>query len=551
MSIDDITTNTQIPLQPQTPPPVMNTQPPNPYVPVYQVPAKPSRDYSVKENIFAWLCYFLAYIFCLSIPISYNPLGAYVVIVLMFVSTFAVLIKGKKPKTMPMLVASSALIVSACLVTTSSDFMRFYAFAYSIIAYCYFLYGMSSDKRFSFSDGIIIDFVKAVFVLPFCSFADMFKAMFTGKSNKSGRFILRFLLGVAIAVIPTVMIFNLLSFDSSFTQLLDKIFDFDIDSVFTHIFSLLFGIPVGAYIFGLFISSTDKKCEDVLTPDTCKKNMTNMRIAPAVTILTAVLPILFIYVVFFISQWDYYISGFTGVLPENFSYAEYAREGFFQLCTVSVINLVIIILISLFLKRKGDKPSVILRVLSIVFSLCTLILISTAVAKMVMYIDCYGLTPKRVYASWFMFVLALIFVLIIVKQFVSKLRVIALSLAVLVVMFTALALSGVDGYIAQYNVDRYIDGSLSSVDIDAMEDLGDAAIPSMVRLYDVLFEKIDSEVYEGGELDLYTELTQSLDYKGRYLLERDAAGERDIWSLTLPLLKAEQALDTTPFYSRR
>ncbi len=506
---------------------------------------KPSREYSLKENIFAWICYFMAYIFCLSIPISYNPLGAFIVIVLMFSVTFAFLKKGRKLKAMPVIFALSALLISVCLITTSSDFMHFFAFVYSMLAYCYFLYGMTGDKVFRFTDSIVIDFVKAVFVLPFQSFSDMFKAMFSGKSNKSGQFMLKLLVGIVIALVPTAIVFSLLSYDSNFTNLLSNIFSFNFDSVFTHVTSLVFATAVGSYIYGLFISSSDNKCEDLLTVESCKKSMSNMRIAPVVTMLTAVLPILFIYVVFFISQWDYYISGFTGVLPKNFSYAQYAREGFFQLCVVSVINLVIIVLVSLFIKRKSDKPTMVLKVISVVFSLCTLVLIATAVSKMVMYIDCYGLTPKRVYASWFMLVLSLVFVLIILKQFVVKIKVVALSLAILVVMFGVLALSGVDGYIAKYNTDRYLDGTFDTIDIDAMEDLGDCAVPYMVKVYDVLNEKIDAKIHNGSEYELSLDIKSYLEYYIELEKWQEEDGENDIWSFTIPSLKAQKALSDT------
>lgn len=62
-------------------------------------------------------------------------------------------------------------------------------------------------------------------------------------------------------------------------------------------------------------------------------------------------------------------------------------------------------------------------------SIFTLILIATAISKMVMYISVYGLTQLRFYTTWFMLLLAVIFVMIIVKQsaMISALRVISPS----------------------------------------------------------------------------------------------------------------------------
>lgn len=525
----------------------------NPYLtPQPVVQKKPRRQYSIKESIYAWLCYILAYLFILAVPIRENSLGLLTVVALMYAVTTAVTVKkGKKLQSMPIVVGVSALVVSLGFVLNVSGFLRFFSFIYVMTAYCYYIYAMTSENRFRFRDSILIDFTKAIFVLPFYSLSDMFVSMFEGAKNKGGKTILKVVIGFGLAVIPTAIVLSLLSYDSDFSKLMDTIFHIEDFNLLTHLVKLFLALPLGAYAYGIYISSFDKKCDKILTAASCKKSMTKMRIAPAVTVVTAVLPVLFVYVVFFISQWKYYVSGFTGVLPKGFSYAEYAREGFFQLCTVSVINLVILTAVSLFLKRKEGKSSVLLEILAIVFSLFTLVLISTAVAKMMMYIDCYGLTPKRVYSTWLMLVLAFIFVLIILKQFIGRLRLIALSLAVMVLMFSALTLSGVEKFIAEYNVNRYIDGTLPIVDVDALTDLNDASIASQVRLYHHITDEIMSDSYNSlsvEEKEMYDEVILSLKRKATFMVEDKVSVSENIWSFTVPASESEKALTTTPFY---
>ena len=48
-------------------------------------------------------------------------------------------------------------------------------------------------------------------------------------------------------------------------------------------------------------------------------------------------------------------SALAGKLPEAFTYAEYARRGFFELCQVSVWNLCILIMSDLFTSRKDKQ----------------------------------------------------------------------------------------------------------------------------------------------------------------------------------------------------
>ena len=186
--------------------------------------------------------------------------------------------------------------------------------------------------------------------------------------------------------------------------------------------------------------------------------------------------------VFFISQWKYYVSGFTGILPEDFSYAEYARQGFFELCAVSVLNLLLIVGIAFFIRRGKNGQSIILKIVATVFCLCTLILISTAIAKLVMYINCYGLTPKRIYAMWLMVLIGIIFLLIALGQFVRKFKAVAASVSVAIVLFAAMCVCNVNALCANYNVDRYLNGSLETVDVIALKELGDSAIPALVKL---------------------------------------------------------------------
>ncbi len=493
-----------------------------------------SREYKASECIFAWLCLLGGYLFCKSFPATEKPLGSFIFILFMFI-TATVVMKLRKVKlgAIPLTAAISAIVVACTLLLTSNEMLRFIASAYALIIYCYYLYSATGNAiKHGFTDYIAIDFFKALIIMPFVSLGQIFKAMFSGKAQKSGKFLVKALVGLGIMALPTILVWALLSYDQSFNKLLSDIFSFEGIDIASHIISIIFGVPVAMYLFGSFISATDVKCKDIITEEGCKLVSAKVKIAPMITILAGVLPLLFIYVVFFISQWSYYVSGFTGVLPSNFSYAEYAREGFFQLCIVSVINLAVLALIIIFMRHRTKATNIVFKSLSIIFSIFTIVLISTAIAKLTMYIDCYGLTPKRVYAAWFMAVLAIIFILIIIKQFVPKLNALAVSIAVLVLMFAGLALPNTDGYIAKYNVDRYIEGSLDAVDIDAMEDLGLAAVPQMVRLAEFLEE-------QGRENPVRIETTVFLvQVEDRYFND-----DIKLFELSLPYFRAKTALE--------
>ncbi|MBR5218649.1 MAG: DUF4173 domain-containing protein, partial [Clostridia bacterium] len=530
----------------------INLNPQNQYANVVQPmsapiqhPKKTLREFTRLERVFAWLSFIFGYLFCRAFPVGESPLGGFLFVLILFAVTAIVLkLKGCKFTAMPIALALSAIVVSLSLIISNNSFIYFFAYSYAIAVYCYFVYAvLGTASPTGLYDFILADFFKALFIAPFYSFACLFRGMFSGRATSGGKFITKALLGVAIAILPTSIVLVLLCYDASFLDLLHKIFNFSLADVFSHIFSLGFAIPIGMYIYGLFISSADKTCQDVMTVDECKKGFRSMRIAPVVTILAAAIPVLLVYVVFFISQIDYYVSGFTGYLPRNLSYAQYAREGFFQLCTVSVINLVVILLALMFMKRKSENPPVSLKILTVAYSVFTLVLISTAISKMVMYINYYGLTQRRVYASWFMILLAVIFIIIAVKQFVPKFKAVAVGFVVCVALFAALALPNVDSMIARYNVNRYLDGSLQTIDVEDMYNLGDSAVPEMVRLYDELSESENTPSFT---------YSKRLDYNRVKSFLRDRAyrlkdSENEVFSFNIPATRARNALRESGF----
>lgn len=488
--------------------------------------------YSRTDTIYAWLCFAFGFLFCQAAPVTEHPLGGFLLILSLYITGFVILSLKKVKLTAACILSTiSSLILSAVLILSESGFLLRLSYTYCLASYCYFLYtafGNTVEK--GFSDYIYLDYFKALCVFPFLSFRAIFSAVSTDATKKGSQLLGKVLIGCAMAVIPTAFVFGFLSYDDGFLSILDRIFSFDSEAVFRLIRNLLFSVPLGMYGFGLYNSAHKGVAKDRLTIDICKKNMKTIKVLPQVTATVAVLPILFLYMVFFISQWKYYISGFTGVLPENFSYAEYARHGFFQLCAVSVINLILIVFISIFISRGSQDKGIVLKILTVVFCLFTLILISTAVAKLIMYIQYYGLTQKRIYAMWAMALIAIVFSVIALGQFVSKIRIIALSVTITVVMFGALGLCNVNAITANYNADRYLSGTLQTIDMEEMERLGDSAIPALVD--------IATHMDENQDPSLKSAVDRLLDKASKELEQEKAS----VFRWNLPALLARRAL---------
>ena len=512
----------------------------NPYV----VEEK-KREYTGIESAFAWISFIFGYMFCKAFPAHVNSLGAFLLVIFAFATTTVVLkAKNTKIGVIPTIAGVSALIVSTTLVLSSNPMLQSLANAYAMVTYCYYIYAAQGNStKKGFTDFRVIDYHKALFVAPFNKLGSMMQGMFSGRTKKSGAVLGKLIKGGIIAFIPTLVVCGLLSYDRGFYRIIENMgsyIDMDAGNVFSNIWQIGLGIIVGQYVFRLFLASSDRAVETT-NEEECVAKIKSIQKAHVITTLTAVLPIIFIYVIFFISQWGYYMSAFSGKLPVGLSYAEYAREGFFQLCMVSFIKMIIIVFVQLFMNVEKPVVAKIKVGIVITYAICTLILIATAMSKMSLYIESYGLTQKRVYSSWLMIVLALLFVVAVVKQFAKKLNAVAVSCAVVVVMFAGLALSNVDGQIARYNVDRYLEGSLETVDVWAMRGLGDAAVPEMVRLIDELKARgvTDPAQRYSEEYDLYSRTLGVLeDVVIDYIND-----DRQIMSYTIPYLRAKDALE--------
>lgn len=500
------------------------------------------REYTGIESAFAWISFIFGYMFCKAFPAHVNSLGAFLLVLFAFSATTVVLeVKNVKIGLMSVVVAVSGVIVSSALIFSSNSMLQSLANAYAMVTFCYYIYATQGKAtQRSFNDFIIFDYHKALFVAPFLKLGSLLQGMFSGRTKKSGAVLGKLIKGGLIALIPTLVVCGLLSYDRGFYRIIENMgsfIDLDAGNVFSNIWQLGLGIIVGQYVFRLFLASSDNAVE-ATNEEECVARFKEMQKAHVITTLAAVLPIIFIYVVFFISQWGYYVSAFSGKLPGGFSYAEYARDGFFQLCMVSFINMLIIVFVQLFMDGKKPVVAKIKGGIVITYAVCTLILIATAMSKMMLYIKSYGLTQKRVYSSWLMIVLAILFVVAVVKQFVKKLNAVSVSCAVVVVMFAGLSLSNVDGLIARYNIDRYLEGSLEAVDAWALKDLGDAAVPELVRLLEEL------EMRGGEEANSY--VAAMYDSTDRVLknIALDYYNEnRQIMSYTIPYIRAMDALE--------
>ncbi|MCH5338923.1 MAG: DUF4173 domain-containing protein [Acetatifactor sp.] len=177
-----------------------------------------------------------------------------------------------------------------------------------------------------------------------------------------------------------------------------------------------------------------------------KETVTDRRKGEPVLAITITGMLTFLYLLFSIVQ---IVGLFLGrmQLPEGYTYAMYAREGFFQLLAVSLFNLVIVLVCLSYFKESKALKGVLT-----VMSLCTFVMIASSALRMVIYIRFYYLTFLRILVLWSLALLAVLFVGIIINIFLEKFPLFRYSMVVVTVLYLALSFAHPDYIIARVNV---------------------------------------------------------------------------------------------------
>lgn len=264
---------------------------------------------------------------------------------------------------------------------------------------------------------IVNDVLQSLILLPFSHFFAIFSAVFQALKpiGKVKKYTVSPAMKGAVMSAPAlcIVIPLLIKADSNFLSgmsvfISNIIRNIRVHSIGVMILQILISLPVSCYMYSLSWGSVNKK----YSFEKAVQARDKLRISKSVTINVFLYIVCAVYVMFIILQADYLLGAFTGKLYGTMTYAQYARSGFFELCQVSAINLSFLALCNLLLiendTEKTKKPMVLLCALSIV-------LISTAMAKMIMYMSAYGLTEKRIIGSVFLVWLSVVFILCILR----------------------------------------------------------------------------------------------------------------------------------------
>ena len=493
---------------PQAPAPALLQPPPPGYYYPFAPPImpKPAQPFSATraDAVFAVVCFALGYLFMNLVFFHMEGWGVtlFTVIYMAAVVLYAVVKKTLIPK--------SSWFWAAILLLTGLGFYLLPNTQYLAAWRILLLFGAAAYWPAALFKGQIegktgnflpMDMINLLFIVPYRNFINIYTGMKgfrsenkeqQGKGDRTMRRVLGIGLGILLCIPLLAILLPLLisadsglfyNFTREISEVLNRIMQELLRGTWLNPFTFFLAVPVSMFLCGLLSGLAHKRYVGNIDAKKMQKSLLSMRIAPMSTIATVLGGVSVLYVVFIACQIPYFFSAFSGDAPEGYMLvSEYAREGFFELCRIAGINVFIMLLAGSF-GREGFKKNKVLRILNIILSSLTLLLLATAFSKMLLYMQMHGLTQKRGMTCVFMTFLAGIYVAVIVMQF-RQFSIVRFAAVFGSALLCALCICNLDNIVMQYNASRFLDGTLPGFDFVIVERSGPGGLPGAMRIYE-------------------------------------------------------------------
>lgn len=370
------------------------------------------------------------------------------------------------------------LLLSATFALYSNPVLE--TINYLLIPLLIVTYTLVSTKRSFKWWGIstLVDIIKRCgplsilnFAKPFLIMSQDFKPVQQGTSSKAVKSIL---IGLLVSVPILLLVVPLLSSADmvfrSYVTNLTKTWDlvnfksFIVQSII--IFAVF--IYVFAYVWSFYFKHSHNQSKELSFSFTWDSTV----------IMTVLSTINMVYLIFSIIQFSYLYGVGGNLLPAEFTYAEYARRGFWELVAVTIINLSILLGCMKFVRQDNKTGYLVCRILLGLLIVFSLNMLFSAHFKMSLYENVYGLTYLRVFVHYFMGLLLVFFLLAFGNITLARLHLVKAFIVVSLVFYTVLNYINVDHIIVQHNLKMY--SETGKVDISYIQGLSGDTIPVLV-----------------------------------------------------------------------
>lgn len=332
----------------------------------------------------------------------------------------------------------------------------------------------------------LLDTLKSVFVSPFSNASALTGAY--GRAMAKNKISKNVIIGIALSLpVLFVVIPLLISSDAAFENLIKLV----IKNIGIYLVEIALAVVITPYIIFYTVSKKHSKKDSGTLKLNCGKGLIQSSVTVSFLSVISVT-----YIVYLFSQLAYFFSAFSGILPDGYTRtaSEYARRGFFEMFAICVINMVIITAANILTKRVRGKIPVSIKAFSTFILLFTFLILITAMQKMKLNIESFGLSKNRLLVSVFMLMIMLIILFYTVHIFLPKVSYMQPIIVICSAMFIALSFVNIDNVIVKYNVNAYNEGRISSIDVDYIKNMSESSLEYAIDLADCDDHKVSKKM---------------------------------------------------------
>ncbi|MBI2056587.1 MAG: DUF4173 domain-containing protein [Candidatus Sungbacteria bacterium] len=212
-----------------------------------------------------------------------------------------------------------------------------------------------------------------------------------------------------------------------------------------------------------------------------------------------------LFLVFIIIQVAYFFGGESNIVSAGFTYAEYARRGFFELIAVALISLILLLLADQSVSKENGGHSAAFRFLSAALIVEVLVIMFSAYTRLSLYEEAYGFTVQRLFSHSFIILLGVIFCLLAYKTLQDGgENSFAFGAFVAVNLFVlGMNMLNPGAFIARRNLERY--DATGKLDVQYLSGLSDDAMPELIGAINSndneAMSYLGRELYRRGRLE--------------------------------------------------
>jgi hypothetical protein len=283
------------------------------------------------------------------------------------------------------------------------------------------VYAPGGLPRFSLGDYVVALVLSglATVIQPFVLiFSDLPKARPAPGRNRNGlRLVAPALWGLLLAL-PLLLLFGALfaSADAVFADYVRRLFDWKID--WADLFGRAFLSLVLSWLaLGLARHAFTAKAGRPAAVQSI--NLDFLRVG-GTTAITALALVNALFVTFVVVQAVYLFGGADTLARSGLTYSEYARRGFFELVTVAALVLSLVLLTDWLARFVGGRARLVVNILHTLLIVLTLAILASALQRMRLYQQEFGLTELRLYTTAFMGWLAVVLVWLVATVLVAR-----------------------------------------------------------------------------------------------------------------------------------